>query len=40
MLTVSDRLQIPSKTTYKDTGTLVNTSYFISLYSVRFPVPT
>ena len=30
LLTVSDRIQIPSKTTHKDTGTKVNTYYFIS----------
>ena len=28
MLTVSDRIQIPSKTTHKDTGTKVNTYYY------------
>ena len=28
MLTVSDRIQIPSKTTHKDTGTQVNISYY------------
>ena len=38
MLTVSDGIQIPSKTTHKDTGTKVNTFYyFISKYSVRVP---
>ena len=36
MLTVSDRIQIPSKTTHKDKGTKVNAfHYFISKYSVR-----
>ena len=36
MLTVSDPIQIPSKTTHKDKGTKVNTFYyFISKYSVR-----
>ena len=30
MLTVSDHIQIPSKTAHKDTGTQVNTSSFIS----------
>ena len=34
MLTVSDRIQIPSKTT-KNTGTQVDTSYFISLYTLN-----
>ena len=28
MLTVSDRIQIPSKTTHKDTGTKENVSYY------------
>ena len=28
MLTVSDPIKIPSKTTHKDTGTQVNTSYY------------
>ena len=28
MLTVSDPIQIPFKTTHKDTGTQVNTSYY------------
>ena len=28
LLTVSDRIQIPSKTTYKDAGTKLNTSYY------------
>ena len=38
MLTVSDRIQIPSTTTHKDTGTKANTFYyFISKYSVRVP---
>ena len=36
MLTVSDQIQIPPKTTHKDTGTKVNESYyFISYYSVN-----
>ena len=36
MLTVSDRIQIPSKTTRKDTGTKVNEHYyFISKYSLN-----
>ena len=36
MLTVSDRIQIPSKTTHKDTGTKVNEHYyFISKYSLN-----
>ena len=36
MLTVSDRIQIPSKTTHKDKGTKINAfHYFISKYSVR-----
>ena len=36
MLSVSDRIQIPSKTTHKDKGTKVNAfHYFISKYSVR-----
>ena len=38
MLTVSDRIQIPSKTTPNYIGTKVNTFYyFISKYSVRVP---
>ena len=40
MLTVSDRIQILSKTTHKDKGAKVNTFYyFISkyMYSVRVP---
>ena len=28
MLTISDRIQLPSKTTHKDTGTKVHTCYF------------
>ena len=28
MLTVSDRIQIPSKPTHKDVGTKVNTYYY------------
>ena len=41
MLTVSDRIQIPSKTTHKDKGTNVNTfHYFISKYSVHVPCGT
>ena len=36
MLTVSDRIQIPSKTTHKDTGTKVNESYyFISSFTLN-----
>ena len=30
MLTVSDRIEIPSKTTHKDIGTKENAQYFIS----------
>ena len=38
MLIVSDRIQIPSKTTHKDKGTKVNTFYyFISKYSIQVP---
>ena len=32
MLTVADRIQIPSKTTHKDTGTKENASYYLLLF--------